>query len=292
MSDLATTPDQDADEGTWLESPRMKLAGLATALIIMAIYNVIFINKSFSMTEGWFSAYANRVLHGKVPYRDFHLSLPPLYTLQIAVVLRLFGDSFMPLRVLGFGLMMGITGVIYLLYSRVFSGPVACVAAVFAMMLLESGVAHIPYDFHFFVMLYGLSAALLLIKACESADFADEARPGRRALAWLAAAGVLAEARLLLNKQSNGLAIIAAAARACLCRPDLVRPGFPQGDREYCRLWDRIRRPGDRRPRVADGRRGPRPFLQARSSSGPRRPRGAWVASCSVGYRGRSTCRG
>ena len=120
------------------------------------------------------------------------------------------------LRVLGFFVILGITGVLYGLYSRVSSGPVACLSAVFATMLLQSFAASVTYDFIQFVMLYGLSAALLLLKACESGDFANGARPGRRSMAWLAGSGVLA-GLCFLTKQSNGLSIAAALGVAVVC---------------------------------------------------------------------------
>ena len=93
---------------------------------------------------------------------------------------RLFGEWFLPLRVMGFFLILAITATLYALYSRVASGPVACISAVFGMMLLQSGVTHVTYDYLQFAMFYGLLTALMLVKACESEGFADKVRTGWR----------------------------------------------------------------------------------------------------------------
>ena len=216
LSSPPATLEREAPEQTRYVPSRLGFACLATSLVIITIYNMIFLKKSFPMTEGWFSAYANRVLLGKVPYRDFYLWLPPLYTLQIAAFMRLFGESFLPLRLLGVVVILGITALLYGLYSRLFTGPAACLSTVFAVMLLQSGVAHISYDFYQFVIFYGLAAAFLLLKACDSDDFVDEARPGPRALAWLAGSGVLAGA-CFLTKQSNGLIIASSLGVGVIC---------------------------------------------------------------------------
>ena len=180
--------------------------GLLTTLFVVAVYNFLFYNKFFPVTEGWFSVYAKYILRGAIPYRDFQLALPPLYSLKLAAFIYFFGDHFIALRIMGILLILCMTTILYLLYIKVFPVYIASFVTIIAIMYYQSGVAHITYDFIQFVTLYALLAAFFIIKNCELD--ALSLRPKVRV--YLLFAGVFAAAAFF-TKQSNGLFVIVSS---------------------------------------------------------------------------------
>ena len=51
-------------------------------LVPLAIYQILYVNAFYPITEGWFSEYAHLIRTGAVPYRDFSLLLTPLYPVK------------------------------------------------------------------------------------------------------------------------------------------------------------------------------------------------------------------
>src|SRR5579864_3783857 len=51
--------------------------------------------------DGSFFVSARLILEGKIPYRDFNMSVPPLEALKVAGLIRLFGDYLILPRVWG-----------------------------------------------------------------------------------------------------------------------------------------------------------------------------------------------
>lgn len=176
-------------------------AGFFFSALAVGLYNLIWFNRYFVVAEGWFSAYADRWLRGFIPYRDTALFLPPLYTWQLVLIRRLFGPEIVHLRVLGVLVMMCLAAAVFALYRRLTSPPVASTAAALSVIYFESFNAFIPYDFHSFDSLYGVLAALFLIKFYEC-----EALPGQAS--FLALSGLFASLALLI-KQSTGILMIA-----------------------------------------------------------------------------------
>ena len=76
------------------------IAGI-TLIGVITYYNLLGSLHSLPITEGWFSAYAQLVLQGKVIYRDFYLYLTPLYVWIIALFTFIFGNSIFALHIFG-----------------------------------------------------------------------------------------------------------------------------------------------------------------------------------------------
>ena len=59
---------------------------------LCAIYAGVLSSRTFSPAEGWYSYYAYLINEeGAVPYLDFELLFPPLYTYVIAFITKIFG---------------------------------------------------------------------------------------------------------------------------------------------------------------------------------------------------------
>lgn len=188
--------------------------GLAGALAVLAAYNLVFFNRYFPLTEGWFSAYAKLIANGMVPYRDFHLFMPPLYPLQLAAFSSVFGESFLALRLVGIGLILSMAAAVYALFARSFPAFVACFATIVSMVYYQSGVAHITYDFTQFVTAYALFSIFFIVKHCERRPEPAQRLDGKGAL-FVSLAGLFASAAFLV-KQSNGAFIAASCGLAVL----------------------------------------------------------------------------
>ncbi len=154
----------------------------------------------YPISEGWFSEYSHLIRGGAIPYRDFYLLLPPLYTLQIAAFQTVFGEGFFALRILGVVVTCAIA-LTLMDILRHFFNPWACaLAAVLGTVYYQSGNAYIGYDFTQFLSLYLLIAAAMLLRSIIPRD--DEKRT-LQALLLCAATGFFSALATLI-KQSNG----------------------------------------------------------------------------------------
>ena len=85
-------------------------------------------NRTAPITEGWFSTYADMILSGKVPYRDFELVLPPLYTYLVAAVNLVFGNHLIVWRIIGMFLFIGTGTLAFKLFRMMFPSWVSAIA--------------------------------------------------------------------------------------------------------------------------------------------------------------------
>lgn len=187
--------------------------GLVICLIVIAAYNLIFLNKFFPFSEGWFSVIADSMLHGAMPYRDFHFFLPPLYPLILAGFICLFGPEFILLRIFGISIILSMTTILFLLFSRLFPVYIACLITMVSIMYYQSNVAHITYDFLHFLTTFALLSTFLIVKYFEKAGDNSLVKSNGSELLFLFFAGVFASFAFLI-KQSNGLFVPAFALLA------------------------------------------------------------------------------
>ena len=113
-------------------------AGLISFLIG---YNLLFNFNFLPLTEGWFSSYAQLVINGKVPYRDFYLYLTPLYVWLISLITYIFGSSLFALRVFGVLITCSIGFLLFKIFKFKFSPAASFVGATIATLYYHSGNA-------------------------------------------------------------------------------------------------------------------------------------------------------
>jgi hypothetical protein len=178
---------------------KLKLFGVIFCSIFSVFYNLIFFNKYFPLTEGWFSSYAELVNKGQMPYKDFYFFLTPLYPLQIALFQDIFGNSLIALRILGIAVTTLILVILYLILSRKFSPLASVIGATSAYIYYRSGVAFINYDFTQVLTLYGLAATYCILTWCDKLST-------RSSMLYLFFAAIFLSFTVL-TKQSNGIFI-------------------------------------------------------------------------------------
>lgn len=176
---------------------------LFAALVLIGpllLYQFLYTNAFYPITEGWFTQYASLIRLGHIPYTDFPLLLPPLYPLTIAAFQTLLGPALAPLHYLGIVVTCLIGIAVFALLRGGFSELVSAFAAAIATIYYQSGVAYIGYDFTQFVTLYLLLAGLSI--AIYARRVAAGATDWRNQL--LCFASGVAMACAVLTKHSNG----------------------------------------------------------------------------------------
>lgn len=183
-----------------------KLKFLLAMLAVVLTYNLLFFNRYFPITEGWFSVYSHYIRQGAVPYRDFYFFLTPLYAYLLAFFQTIFGDAFISLRILGVLVILMISTLLYLLLIRVFSKKSSAISAIVSVIYYQSGVAHIAYDFIQFFTLFSLAAAYFFIRYSEG-ETIENFRLISKSTLNLMLAGIFISLAFL-TKQSNGTLLV------------------------------------------------------------------------------------
>ncbi|MBU3979281.1 glycosyltransferase family 39 protein [Patescibacteria group bacterium] len=172
-------------------------------VFVLLVYNLIFLNRFYPITEGWFSTYAWLFNHGQFPYRDFYFFLTPFYLIIMSIFTAIFGYDILYLRIFGLGVILLMTYFLHKNFEIIFGAPIAAFIATFGMIYYQSNNAHITYDFIQFLTLFGLIQSYFLLRYVNASG--TEANLGRK---WVFLAGLFA-ALAFLTKQSNGAMIIA-----------------------------------------------------------------------------------
>ena len=182
---------------------KQKVGIALIAALFCALLSGILATRGFSPAEGWYSYYAYRINEqGAVPYVDFELLFPPLYTYVIAFFTRLFGSDILPLRVLGVVIFSMTGAVAALLFEKLTDSPLfGLLGGLLAVSVLQSEVVQVFYDYIRFMDLHvylSLYFFLRFFKKC------DDGTPGR-AFDANVFFGALFAVLASMYKQSSGL---------------------------------------------------------------------------------------
>ena len=99
---------------------KKELWHLAIVLFPLGCYALFIGNKSMPISEGWYSALAAQINQGYVPYRDFDLLFPPLYSYIITIFTSCFGYKIVFLRYLGVIIFLFTAAIAYLVFRHFF----------------------------------------------------------------------------------------------------------------------------------------------------------------------------
>jgi hypothetical protein len=116
--------------------------------------------------DGSFFVSARLILEGKIPYRDFNMSVPPLEALKVAGLIRLFGDYLILPRVWGLGERIVLGGLMCFWLGRFFRIGPAFLAATLGIIVFCSALADPVSGYNhsssFWAVAAGLAGSLLL----------------------------------------------------------------------------------------------------------------------------------
>ncbi|MBO5845569.1 MAG: hypothetical protein J6Q77_02870 [Clostridia bacterium] len=215
---------------------RCKLCLCFLISALCAIYAGVLSTRTFSPAEGWYSYYAYLINEeGAVPYLDFELLFPPLYTYLIAFITKIFGYAIMPLRIFGV-IVYTLTGVFALLiFEKLTKNPwLGFLGGLLTIATLQSEVVQVFYDY---IRLMDLSVYVSVYFFLRYTDRfrADEiggARPDVNIII-----GTVFAVFASMYKQSSGLIFLlfcfAFIIFMCICLPNkkkvLAQVGYMGG---------------------------------------------------------------
>jgi hypothetical protein len=176
------------------------LAGLTGTVIFCGTYAAIISNRTFPVTEGWWSVFAKYINEGKVLYRDVELLTTPAYAYLIAGVTATFGYDIIVLRVVGVLLFIAIAAIAYLIFVRLFSPGIAVVATCLTALFMQSEVNNVFYDYIRFFDFFTFAATLFLLVYVSGLG-----RPSARGVSWAVTLSGLCSGAAILIRQSSGV---------------------------------------------------------------------------------------
>jgi hypothetical protein len=176
--------------------------GISLSLLAPAVcllFAFLWWNRFLGVTnEGWHFFFAHQIVHGKVPYRDFYLFVPPLLQLEMAATIELFGEHLIVSQVVGL-IEAGILAVVlYRWLARVFPASDAFLASATGMIICMANRTEELHALH-------MSAIFHTTVAGAVATLAVDARRVRTSYAFWG--GLLAGLALLV-KQTSGVAAV------------------------------------------------------------------------------------
>ena len=138
--------------------------GLFAVGFVLFIYVFFIYNRTFPVSEGWYSNYAKLINEGKIPYKDFECLFPPLYMYIIAFITKIFGYKLIVLRLIGIIIFVSIGLMTYLIFTQVFSAFPSVVATITSCLYLQSEAAQVYYDYIRFMDLSIYISIFFLLK--------------------------------------------------------------------------------------------------------------------------------
>ncbi len=148
-------------------------------------------------TEGWFQHYADLLLGGRMPYRDFYLFTPPGHLLETALISKFFGTHFVFFRLAGLIQRLAMCLILYLWLVRFFHPLAAFVGSAFCLIIYSCDWPDVLFYAHHSTAFWSLLSCWLASK------FNHQARHKYR---WALAAGMAAGLNLCV-KQTTGMGV-------------------------------------------------------------------------------------
>lgn len=143
--------------------------GILLALFVIA-YNFIWLNRSFTMSEGWVATYVNLINQGKVPYRDFYYFLPPLNLLIDYVIWTISSGYFFVYRLIRLAERVLMVELMYHLISKKVEPFIACVGSFLGAVLASACGYDLVGDYNQTMQLLVVLLCIIVIKYVENID--------------------------------------------------------------------------------------------------------------------------
>jgi len=176
-------------------------------LVIIFLFHYEYIFLYMPLQEGWHHMLANKILDGYLPYKDFHLMLPPVFPYICAGVLKTFGDSIITLRIYGLIERMILFIPIYFMVRRLSSAKIAFLATSVGAIYYTSTNADFINTFYQTTILFGVFSLFFVIKAFET----EKQSEFIKCFVYLFLSGMFCSMSVL-TKQSTGVFVFAAIA--------------------------------------------------------------------------------
>jgi len=172
--------------------------GILLALFVI-LYNFIWIDKTFTMSEGWAQFYNGLLDQGKVPYRDFYYYMPPLNLLNDYVIWKLSFGYFFIYRLWRLAERILIVELMYSILIQKVKPSIAFVGCFIGAVLGSATVFDLGGDYN---QLQQLLIALICYSLLKYVDYIDNPK---RKYFWAFITGIIG-GLMFLTKQPLVLA--------------------------------------------------------------------------------------
>jgi hypothetical protein len=187
----------------YISEKNLKIICLLSVAVLSGIWALLTFDKTAVPSEGWYAVYADMIAAGMVPYRDFDLLFPPLYTYLMTFVSMLGGGNILAYRVLGVLVFISLGIVIYLVLRFIAPPWISAVGAVAAVFVMQSEIVFLSYDYIRIYDLFNYLALFLLLRTLVR-SYRKESPADDRSLFWVGLMVALA----LLTRQSTGMIVM------------------------------------------------------------------------------------
>ncbi len=139
-------------------------------VIFILIYHSLWINKTYTMTEGWAAFFDELMIRGKVPYKDFYYQMPPINLLLNHIILKFcFGYTLLyRLWRLIERIVIFLLG--YSILAKRIKPSIACYTGMITCVLQAANVHDLCGDYNQSNQLIIMIVALLLLKYYENIE--------------------------------------------------------------------------------------------------------------------------
>lgn len=130
------------------------LIGLILSVIIPLCIMLIYWNKSVSNYDGWYNLYAQDILDGRIPYRDFHFLMPPIFLYAWTLLQKVFGNYIIVFHVASVVCKCLFAGTIYHTFTRFFNYKISLIGSLTsAIVMLVACFDNCTFSYNEFVSL-------------------------------------------------------------------------------------------------------------------------------------------
>ena len=177
---------------------------LLSVILLAGIWALYTFDKLAVTSEGWYNVYSDMILAGKVPYRDFELVFPPLFTYIMAFVTAICGDGILASRVIGVFMFIALAALAYYIFRLLFPSWIAAVAALVSIFVLQSEITFMAYDYSRFYDFFNNLAFFILLRLIVKSYRKEEVNVNLN----MFLAGVVCALSILM-RQSSGAIVFA-----------------------------------------------------------------------------------
>lgn len=143
--------------------------GIALAFAVI-LYNFIWLNKTFTMSEGWSKVYIELITSGKLPYKDFYYFLPPLNLLVDFVFWKFSFGYFFVFRLWRLAERVLITELAYNLVNKRVAPFFSAIVCFLGTIMASGNVYDLVGDFNQTVQLLILLLVYCILKYFKTED--------------------------------------------------------------------------------------------------------------------------
>lgn len=193
-------------KGKMMETKKLKSKNiikdsLIFIFIVIVCFSNIFVKSIGSLDEIWNYNFSKNIADGLVPYKDFNMLQMPLLSFLSAIVLKIFGNQLIIMRVLAVILMSAIFFITYKILKLITKSGLAELILIPILVLFKDIMC---IDYNYAVLLIGLILVYIELKNSQKANF-EYSFKYNFILGFIAGLAILC-------KQTTGLAVVMACA--------------------------------------------------------------------------------